>query len=171
MLSGLDAVTEEHVFSRVFSRDGLLVRSNTTVILVSHRLRNLSAAEHVVALAAGGRIQQQGSFAQLMAEEGGYVHGLELQARDGKPETVDEGPAVVYNKDEAGKADTGTGKGTGKGTDDPARMTGDMSVLVYYLRSMGFFRLVIFASFLVGEGVFGGLQCTCCKTSLLQLLK
>lgn len=36
VLSGLDAVTEEHVFRKVFGRDGLFRRSGTTVILATH---------------------------------------------------------------------------------------------------------------------------------------
>lgn len=34
--SGLDKVTEEAVFTRVFSADGLLRRFGTTVILATH---------------------------------------------------------------------------------------------------------------------------------------
>lgn len=36
VLSGLDSVTEEFVFKRVFSRNGLLRKIGTTVILATH---------------------------------------------------------------------------------------------------------------------------------------
>lgn len=43
VFSGLDKVTEQAVFSRVFGRDGLLRKNGTTIILATHAGEFLTA--------------------------------------------------------------------------------------------------------------------------------
>ncbi|KAK5989809.1 ABC transporter FGM5 [Cladobotryum mycophilum] len=78
IFSGLDADTEEHVFQRVFGRDGLVRRRNTTAIICTHSVRHLSSADHIIAL---GPIVEQGTFEDLVAG-GNYLHRLGVTVAD-----------------------------------------------------------------------------------------
>ena len=49
-----------------------------TVLVIAHRMRTVAGANHIVVL-ENGRVAQQGSPAQLMAEGGLYRHIVELQ--------------------------------------------------------------------------------------------
>ncbi|KAK0120207.1 hypothetical protein ONS95_011613 [Cadophora gregata] len=73
--SGLDAETEEKVFSKLFGSSGLLKRIGTTVILVTHAVHRLPFADQILALDASGRMVEQGTFQELKAG-GGYVDSL-----------------------------------------------------------------------------------------------
>ena len=79
IFSGLDADTEEQVFQRVFGSDGLARRRNCTVILMTHSVKHLPAADHVVALSTEGAIAEQGTFPELMAQDG-YIRGLGIKS-------------------------------------------------------------------------------------------
>jgi ATP-binding cassette, subfamily C (CFTR/MRP), member 1 len=74
-LSGLDTDTEEHVFHWVFGPDGLIRRRNATAILCTHSVRHLPSADHIIALGTDGCLIEQGTFADLVANEN-YVHSL-----------------------------------------------------------------------------------------------
>ncbi|EPE07201.1 abc transporter [Ophiostoma piceae UAMH 11346] len=81
VLSGLDADTEEQVFERVFGPLGLLRnRGGATTVLCTHSVRHLPAADHVVALDVQGRIVEQGTFEDLMANHK-YIHSLGVTAK------------------------------------------------------------------------------------------
>ena len=81
VLSGLDADTEEQVFDRVFGPLGLLRnRGGATTVLCTHSVRHLPAADHVVALDVQGRIVEQGTFEDLMANRK-YIHSLGVTAK------------------------------------------------------------------------------------------
>jgi ABC-type multidrug transport system ATPase subunit len=75
VFSGLDATSEERIFSRLLGTHGLLRRLGTTVILVTHAAHRLSYADHIVALSPQGTILEQGKLGQLLTNEG-YVFGL-----------------------------------------------------------------------------------------------
>ncbi|KAK0636055.1 P-loop containing nucleoside triphosphate hydrolase protein [Bombardia bombarda] len=61
ILSGLDADTEEQVFRRVFSAEGILRRKRkSTVVLCTHSVRHLPSADHIVALGFDGSLVEQG---------------------------------------------------------------------------------------------------------------
>jgi ABC-type multidrug transport system fused ATPase/permease subunit len=79
VFSGLDADTEEHVFSRVFGPHGLIRRRNATAVVCTHSVRHLPSADHVIALGSDGRIVEQGSFEDLVTNET-YVHSLGVTA-------------------------------------------------------------------------------------------
>jgi ABC-type multidrug transport system ATPase subunit len=75
VFSGLDAISEDRIFSRLLGKNGLLRRLGTTVTLVTHAAHRLSYADHVIALSAQGTVSEQGKFADLIANNG-YVAGL-----------------------------------------------------------------------------------------------
>ncbi|RYP21686.1 hypothetical protein DL765_002147 [Monosporascus sp. GIB2] len=83
IFSGLDADTEEQVFRRVFGPDGLLRRRRSTVVLCTHSVRHLPAADYIIAL-GDGTIVEQGSFDKLMTRQG----NIKKSARESKPQLL-----------------------------------------------------------------------------------
>ncbi|KAK8069803.1 hypothetical protein PG994_006419, partial [Apiospora phragmitis] len=79
IFSGLDADTEEQVFQRVFGPDGIARRRNSTAILMTHSVKHLPAADHIVALSIEGTVTEQGTFPELMANDG-YIRGLGINS-------------------------------------------------------------------------------------------
>lgn len=75
VFSGLDVISEDRIFSRLLGRSGLLRQLGTTVILVTHAAHRLSYADHIIALSPHGTVSEQGTFGQLVANNG-YVAGL-----------------------------------------------------------------------------------------------
>ncbi|KAH6707481.1 ABC transporter-like protein [Leptodontidium sp. MPI-SDFR-AT-0119] len=75
VFSGLDATSEDRIFSRLLGRTGLLRQLGTTVILVTHAAHRLSYADHIISLNNLGEISEQGTFQNLMASNG-YVASL-----------------------------------------------------------------------------------------------
>jgi len=75
-LSAVDTHTEEQIL-----RELLKFRQGKTSIIVSHRVSTLSVADRIIVL-DGGRIVQEGSHQELLAEEGYYrqVHRLQQLA-------------------------------------------------------------------------------------------
>jgi ABC-type multidrug transport system fused ATPase/permease subunit len=142
ILSGLDADTEEQVFSRVFAASGLLKRRGATVILCTHSIRHLPNADHIIALGPDGSLVEEGTFQDLLANKK-YVHGLGITQSDSRtsgsstptPE-IDEGSYIIRTKS--------TVVGSVDNTPDQSRQTGDSSVYRYYFASMGAPFAVVF---------------------------
>lgn len=129
VFSGLDATSEDRIFSRLLGRTGLLRRLGTTVILVTHAAHRLSYADHIIALSAHGTISEQGKFGDLVVNNG-YVAGLAArhvaEARD-EPE---EAPAPV-------KAAVDADMARRNAAADLHRPVGNWAVYNYYFTSIG----------------------------------
>lgn len=80
VLRGLDADTEDHVFRKVFSANGVLRCRQATVVLSTHSVSYLPFADHIIALNENGSISEQGTFQELVVNRG-YVHGLNVEDR------------------------------------------------------------------------------------------
>jgi ATP-binding cassette subfamily C (CFTR/MRP) protein 1 len=61
-ISGVDAETEEAIFRKLFSENGLLGKLQTTVILVTNAIDRLRYADHIMCLDANGHITEQGNL-------------------------------------------------------------------------------------------------------------
>lgn len=133
VFSGLDADTEEQVFRKVFGPEGLLRRRQTTVVLCTHSIRHLQAADYIIALGDGG-ISEQGTFDRLMASDG-YVHRLGLKASS-ESETASErsinetSASSPVDKIKAAKVVVSPNP-------DASRQVGDGTVYKQYMKSMG----------------------------------
>lgn len=127
-LSGLDAKTSSHVFSKVFGSSGLCKAHDITAVLVTSDARHLSQADHIVLLGNGGRLMEQGSPERLESSKG------HTQAIAESPSTsarqTENGAALDFKP----KAASSVSKDT---QHDLARRTGDVAVYWYYLRSIG----------------------------------
>jgi ATP-binding cassette, subfamily C (CFTR/MRP), member 1 len=130
IFSGLDADTEDHIFSKLFSADGLFRKLATTVIFATHAVHRLPQANHVIALAADGSIVEQGTYASL-AKAGGYVQNLASKMKKQGQETSQR----------VAKAPSPSSKTVRSAPVDPisntARTTGDWKTYAYYFQSAG----------------------------------
>lgn len=154
--AGLDADTEDQVFRRIFGPDGLLRRRGATVILCTHSVKHLPAADHIVALGPDGRVVEQGSFDALVANES-YVAGLGVRAGDGSSssrnsrDNVDAAPEMMPPVE---RSATTRSVAPTLAPDDRARMVGDRAVYRYYLRTMTFLPVFGFTFTGLLTGVF-----------------
>lgn len=137
VFSGLDADTEEQVFRRVFGADGLLRQRGTTVVLCTHSVRHLPAADHIVAL--GDRtVIEQGSFNELM-ERPGYVHSIGLKSSSDSDITSER--SASEDRSETAKFEVGIAPAQSAlsvtDDEDGSRQHGDRSVYGHYTKSVG----------------------------------
>ncbi|KAK2611865.1 hypothetical protein N8I77_005186 [Diaporthe amygdali] len=141
VFSGLDADTEERVFRQVFGLDGLLRRRRSTVVLCTHSVKHLPAADHIIAL-GNGTIVEQGSFDNLMTRQG-YVQRLGLKSSSDSDVSSEE---VVANKELHGSqaallqaTTTNISTRTSDTEEVGTRQHGDKTVYKHYFKSMGIF--------------------------------
>ena len=137
VFSGLDVDTEEQVFRQVFGPDGLLRRRRSTVVLCTHSVRHLPAADHIIAL-GDGTIAEQGSFDKLMTTQG-YVQRLELKASSNGDASSDKPPSkksVRESKPQLLHTTTTNTSSLGSDT-DASRQVGDKTIYKHYFKSMG----------------------------------
>ncbi|KAK6858071.1 multidrug resistance-associated protein [Apiospora arundinis] len=155
ILSGLDAVTEEHVFRKVFGRDGLFRRSGTMVILATHSVKRLPEANLILALNETGEIVEQGTFSELNVP-GSYIHTLQVKLQKEEQEneevtetdagSVDEKTKEIVEVEEKAEAEV-----------DESRQIGDWTIYKYYGHALGPMALFIWIFFLGSGQTFVGL--------------
>jgi ATP-binding cassette, subfamily C (CFTR/MRP), member 1 len=146
--SGLDAETEESVFNNLFSKQGLLKKLGTTVILVTHAVKRLPYADDIISLDPAGHITEQGSLDQLK-RAGGYVESLTTKHKyesdsDTNEDSTDGSPA------QPGKS---VAKTNAIEEDDLKRQVGEWSTYKYYFASIGWSRSFLSLFYLVFNAV------------------
>ncbi|KAL2069425.1 hypothetical protein VTL71DRAFT_14104 [Oculimacula yallundae] len=134
--SGLDADTEEKVFSALFGKTGLLRQIRMTVILATHAIRRLPFADHILALDSNGCVAEQGSFEELR-RAGGYVEGLWRHVGEKSQDTKTSTRALL-----SGTAVESTTKAIEAITeeDDFNMSNGEFATYRYYFESIGWSR-------------------------------
>lgn len=143
VLSALDARTEKLVFERLFSQHGLLRSHGTTVVLVSHAVHQIRAADAIVVLGDGGHIVQQGTFDSLSSQDG-YVQCL-LQNLTNEKDLDDE-PSDTQTGDTSVKASKQAQVKTASVSSDgkKKRAPSDTAVFSYYFKSIGTWLAFVF---------------------------
>lgn len=137
IFSGLDADTEEQVFRQVFGPDGLLRRRRSTVVLCTHSIRHLPAADYIIAL-GDGTVAEQGTFANLVTLQG-YVQGLGLKNSsdsDASSEKTASKKSVRESRPQLLHMTT-TNASTLASEADESRKIGDKTVYTHYFKSVG----------------------------------
>lgn len=145
VFSGLDATSEDRIFSRLLGRNGLLRGLGTTVILVTHAAHRLSYADQIIVLDARGALSEHGKLTDLIARDG-YVARLAARHTTEVEDAIEvlPNPVIAENKD--------TDRLNSEA--DLKRSTGDWAVYNYYFYSFGhkhvimWMGLMIFYSFL-----------------------
>ncbi|KAI1452911.1 P-loop containing nucleoside triphosphate hydrolase protein [Annulohypoxylon moriforme] len=156
VLSGLDANTEEQLYSRVFSSGGLLRLRRATVVLCTHSVKHLPSADHIIALGPDGSLTEQGSFPDLMAKES-YVKNLEIKEADTKPMQASVDIRSLNTITPKSESDSLPIMATQTNTLDigkQGRMTGDIAVYVHYFSRVNKIIIATVIIFGVGWGFF-----------------
>jgi ABC-type multidrug transport system ATPase subunit len=152
VFSGLDADTEEQVFRQVFGPDGLLRRRSCTVVLCTHSIKHIPAADYIIAL-GDGTIAEQGSYSQLIARQG-YIQRLGLSGSLDSSASSEKSTSEksVRETDFKSLHATTTDTSALEPETDILRQVGDKTVYKHYFKSMG---LVLAASSLLFAALFG----------------
>ncbi|KAJ5701344.1 hypothetical protein N7488_008892 [Penicillium malachiteum] len=133
VFSGLDADTEERIFMKLLSKQGLFRRMGTTVLLATHAVHRLAYADLIIAMDSQGTIAEQGTLEELEANDG-YVSLLKARYRsdsdDGtathqEPQTVQ---LATTELEETPEIETVAA--------ELSRQNGDLSLYAYYLGSV-----------------------------------
>ncbi|OHE95615.1 hypothetical protein CORC01_09047 [Colletotrichum orchidophilum] len=140
ILSGLDATTEEHVFSRVFGNDGLIRQRHVTAVLCTHSVRHVPLADHIIVLGADCTVVEQGSFADLQTN-GKYVQSLKIQEAETTPQGQNE---ATGHPEKVPLALTVTEVSDVAEEPDKARQPGDVAVYKHYFGSMAKWVIAVF---------------------------
>ncbi|KAJ5175771.1 multidrug resistance-associated protein [Penicillium canariense] len=131
VFSALDRKTRTTITARLLGVDGLLRRENSTVILVTHEMEELSYADRIYVLSDGCLHQKEPCDGNIYqgngsdpAEDGGSK-GLPALGIEDKATMISEANEI----------------------DDLRRATGDSAIYTYYLRYVGWTNAVIFVFF------------------------
>ena len=161
VFSGLDADTEEQVFQQVFSPGGLLRRRHSTVVLCTHSVKHIPAADYIMVL-GDGTVTEQGSFGELMTSQG-YIQGLGLRGppdSDALSEKTSLKQIVQRSKPQlhhAKRADTPSNAPDA----DRSRQVGDSTVYKHYVQSMGWIPAALSLIFATLWGFFTNFPAIC----------
>jgi ABC-type multidrug transport system fused ATPase/permease subunit len=142
-LSALDARTEKLVFDRLLSKTGLLQRLGATVILVTHSVQHLRSADNIIALDSNGRIEQHGSFRELSGGEG-PVRRLLAECPPDKSSAENNSPEPASGSVSSSPAQREGNVSLPHAAAVERKAICDSAVLIYYLKSIGWYRASIF---------------------------
>ncbi|KAM5374183.1 hypothetical protein ACJZ2D_006643 [Fusarium nematophilum] len=144
VFSGLDKVTEQTVFSRVFGTDGLLRKNGTTIILSTHAVHRLPESDFVIALDKDGRVVEQGTFPDLRSR-GGYVKSLDISShfKEQEEEKTSSESSAAEEKGSSGVQQS----------DENTDLPSDRSVFMYYFGAIRAHNMALQVSFIVTQGV------------------
>ncbi|CZT50852.1 related to multidrug resistance-associated protein [Rhynchosporium secalis] len=145
VFSGIDATSEDCIFSRLLGKTGLLRQISTTVILVTHAAHRLSYSDNIISLNSLGALSEQGTFQQLISGDG-YVASLAARHTTESEGGLAEVPALL----KAPADDTACQNAAA----DLNRPVGNWSVYKYYFASAGLRNVLILAGFTVTNAAF-----------------
>lgn len=162
---GLDADTEQQIFKNVFSAaDGILRERDATVVLCTHSVRHLPAADHIVVLAQDGTVAEQGTFQQLMGNQHSRVYRLGInQKSEDDASSVHSDLDITPNSSAAKqrplralipKAEKPEAKKDGGDVDGVGRKFGDVQVFRHYFSRIGLPSKVVFLMTSLAWGFF-----------------
>ncbi|CAD0089765.1 unnamed protein product [Aureobasidium vineae] len=161
IFSGLDAETEEKVFSRVFASDGILRRRQTTVVLCTHSVTHLPSADHIIAL-GDGTVVEQGNFEKLMKHQG-YVQRLRSWEPSARKSPVDKlSSKSATQKPRISTLHKSTSRASSLTSENQAaRQNGEATVYKHYLKAMGWVLAMLAVFFAALWGFFTNFPTIC----------
>ncbi|KAH8646856.1 putative ABC transporter [Xylariales sp. PMI_506] len=152
VLSGLDNTTRSNVFNRVCGPTGLLRQAGRTLVMTAAHPYGgqLAAADHVIVLGLGGKIQQQGTFQHLSQMNGPLAH-IEYAEDSNSSETNGGGPESMDIID-------GTSSNVGEEPEVESLRNPDWTVWKYYFSTMGWGNIALLCFFISIESGFGAFR-------------
>ncbi|RYP65462.1 hypothetical protein DL770_008992 [Monosporascus sp. CRB-9-2] len=137
VFSGVDARNAALISERLLGRQGLLRRSLTTVVLVTHAPSLISLADDAI-IVENGTITKFGSIDLLRAPDG-YVAGLQLKSpsESGGIETSSSDEEPSHSANNVATTAPEALMELNEEEQDLKRQTGDFSVYSYYSRAGG----------------------------------
>jgi ABC-type proline/glycine betaine transport system ATPase subunit len=161
VFSGLDAISEDRIFSRLLGKSGLLRRLGATVILVTHAAHRLSYADHIVSLSAEGTVSEQGNLGQLL-KSNGYVASLAARHTTETEEALKEELTKPKRDDDTARRNAAV---------DLDRAAGNWAVYNLYFTSIGRRRAVAWLGLMVCYAMFLGFPGKTIPVQVKSLLK
>ena len=156
MLAGLDNMTEKLVFDRVFGRNGLLRKSNATVILATHATYYARHADRIVALSEG-RITNEGTFQELVEKN------VDFDVFDGNAsnQEVESAVDVIVEVDSSTKLakQSMLASEENEEEEDMGRRSGDKRSLLFFLQAIGPLHVSLYWILLTLATVATQIQC------------
>ncbi|KAI1453921.1 ABC transporter [Annulohypoxylon moriforme] len=148
VFSGMDSNTANLVASRLLGRDGLLRKSQTTVVLATHNKNIMALADSMIVF-KDGSIIETGSPAELL-EGDGYVSKLRISVQSESDTEHAEGTSKANNPEltrETSRLSTQMAEETDKSLTDLRRKHGDFAVYKYYITNAGYLAVGLYAGF------------------------
>lgn len=136
VLSGLDVNTEEHLFRHIFAPGGLARESGAAIILCTHNLRHVSAADRVITLTTNGSVSEKEQMAINESELSSLLKTVTSASVQGETQMPPAGEVPFPSS----------------AADDQARKLGDSTVYKYYFSAVGYGALILF----IGSGILFG---------------
>ncbi|KAH8125146.1 hypothetical protein FP744_10009586 [Trichoderma asperellum] len=149
VFSALDKTTERIVFARVFSKDGLLRRSRTTIILATHSVHLLPSSDHIIALGQDGQVIEQGSFAKLRSS-GKYIQSLDITDSHSDNDSSDENSPKKDVVEEI-KNLVQVSEGAEQENEAEQPVSSDRSTFKYYFSAMRPLSLAVGGAYIFGQ--------------------
>lgn len=146
VFSGLDAASEDRIFSRLLGKRGLARDLNMTVLLATHAAHRLSYADKIIALDAKGSVCEQGSLSELM-KTGGYVSSLAARHTQEADVESKETVALTTNTRSSDPVQASA-------ADDLNRPVGDWSIYKYYFATVGYNSSVLLLGLIASFAFF-----------------
>jgi ATP-binding cassette, subfamily C (CFTR/MRP), member 1 len=117
--------------------------------MLTSSAKRIPYADHIIALDADGAIDEQGRFEFLNAT-GGYISQFNLSPPDWSQPTDDA--STAFNVDSNGELDVPEDVLESNENLEAAanKATGDFSIYGYYMKSVGWFPVVVFVFFISG---------------------
>ncbi|KAF9890446.1 hypothetical protein FE257_005851 [Aspergillus nanangensis] len=131
VFSGLDAKTEDRIFTALFGAKGLLVEEGTTVILATNAMHRRKYADNIVVLGPDGRLV-----------EGDAAVAKEVMIASEKAESSTEEKRPTTATQQEGPRPPSIVE-TPQGSE---RRTGDRTVYSYYIKTVHLLNALFFAS-------------------------
>ncbi|PYI06874.1 multidrug resistance-associated protein [Aspergillus sclerotiicarbonarius CBS 121057] len=131
VFSALDRKTKAIIMERLFGGNGLLRRLKSTVILVTHETEYLSYADQVLVL-SDGNLRQEEVHERKLRQLGSSSTAAADEIDDGREYTE---PTIK---------NTAAQVSQGNEINDLKRATGDFAVYKYYLRYIGWSKIMTF---------------------------
>ncbi|OAA74978.1 ABC transporter, transmembrane domain, type 1 [Akanthomyces lecanii RCEF 1005] len=151
VLSGVDNANIAHISDKLFGRSGLLRRSGSTIVLVTHSKYLMMMADDVLVVDQGTIVESR-TVASLQSSDG-FSSGFQIE--DPATETDDEERNVTKKADAQALARIDTAEDALSALNEEAadlkRTHGVPSVYRYYMHSSGYIKVIIM---LAGAGLY-----------------